>query len=553
MPSDPTTAPHTPRATRAALAALVFAALLAIYSSTESPLPTWDAYGNIFPAFSLLNDGDFAIAPSEIPFLFVWKLPASGRYLQISVWDRMIIEGSPPEALYRAGKLQAEREAFYFLTKTPAGEYVGTWSPGATLAVLPFYKWMTLPDTRASLRNVVPLVRQSKTIAAIFTAASGAVVFLIAARFLTPLRALLVATIFGLGTCAWSLASQALWAQTPMQLLLALGIDQFLRIRDRRAFAASAGLALGCAVAVRSTSVFVLVAIGVYLLTRDRKALALCVAGSLAPIALLAAYNVHYFGSPFVDALMGPGVAIAKTGSPDLWSTPFWLGAAGLLVSPARGLFVFSPIMILAFVGAYRVLRDRNLPELVPIIAAAALMMAIRFKWFDWWGGYSYGYRPLMDAIVPLAVLMIPAVGTERHGIAWKTVVAVLLAWSIGVQWIGTAYDSQSWDARTIFQVRATDGTTQDFLEADTAAVAAKAEGGTVKRATYSIDDPKHRDRLWSIRDNPIAFFATHRREALERRNASLEQFMRPPVEVRLAAPVADGLAAPAATERAAP
>ncbi|MEO6029049.1 MAG: hypothetical protein ABIR79_19460 [Candidatus Binatia bacterium] len=517
------------------VATLVFGALLGVYSTTDSPLPTWDAHANIFPALSLLNDGNFDIAPSEIPFLFMWKLPATGRYLQISIWDRMIIEGSPAEELYRAGKLVPERPAHYFVTLAPGGEYMGTEPPGSAVAAAPFFKWMTRPDTAASLKNVVPLVRKSKIVAAFYTAATGAILFATAARLIGPLRGLLVALIFGLGTCAWSLGSQALWAQTPMQPFLALGIDQFLRIRDRRGHAVAAGLALGCAVACRSTSAFVLVAIGVFLLVRERKALALCVAGSLPPIVLLAAYNVHYFGSPFVEAhnLMGPAVAIAKTGSPDLWSTPLWLGAAGLLFSPARGLFVFSPIMILAFWGAYRVLRDRTLPELYPIIAAAAVVMTMRFRWFDWWGGYSYGYRPLMDAIVPLAVLLIPAVGTQRHGVLWRAVVAVLLAWSIGVQWVGTAYDSQTWDARTIFQVRTADGTTRDFLEPDAAADFAKTQGQTVTRARYSVDDPKHRDRLWSIRDNPIAFYFTHRSEALERRDASLESFMRPPVEVR--------------------
>jgi hypothetical protein len=295
-----------------------------------------------------------------------------------------------------------------------------------------------------------------------------------------------------------------------MQPFLALGIDQFLRARNRRIHALTAGLALGCAVAIRSTSVFVLAAVGAALLIRDRKALALCIAGSLPPIVLLAAYNLRYFGSPFVEAhnLIGPAIAVAKTGSPDLWSTPLWLGAAGLLFSPARGLFVYSPILILAFAGAYRVLRDRAWGDLLPLVVAAAAIMVMRFKWFDWWGGYSYGYRPLMDAIVPLALLVIPAIGTRRHGPVVQATVAVLLAWSVAVQWIGTAYDATSWDRRV------------------------------VGREVRSVDDPRWRGRLWSIADNPIAYYATHRADAVAARDASLGQLMRLPVEVRRPAPV---------------
>jgi hypothetical protein len=177
------------------------------------------------------------------------------------------------------------------------------------------------------------------------------------------------------------------------------------------------------------------------------------------------------------------------------------------LFSPARGLFVYPPILVLAFIGAYRVVREREWPELVPLVAATAIVMAMRFKWFDWWGGYSYGYRPLMDAIVPLTLLVIPAIAAPWRNRSTRALVAVLLAWSIGVQWVGTAYDSQSWDRY----------------------------GGPPSRVSRNIDDPAHRDRLWSIRDNPIAYYFLHRREALALRDASLREFMKPPVEMRRA------------------
>lgn len=485
----------------------VFVVLLGVYSVPESPLPTWDAYGTIFPALSLLNDGDLSLAPPEVPFLFDWSMPATGRRLRFPVWDRMIIDGTPADALYRAGKLRADGTPYYFLTRAPGGEYVGTFGPGAPLVAAPFYAAMTFPDTAAALRNVVPLVARSRLVAAILTAVTAAIVFLTAARYLPLGGALLVAAIFGLGTCAWSLGSQALWAQTALQPFLALGVDHFLRSRDRRIFALTAGVALGCAVAVRTTAVCVLVFVGLHLLLTDRKALALCIAGALPPLALLAAYNVHHFGSPFAEAHMvvGTAIATAKTGSPELWSTPLWQGALGLLVSPARGLLVFSPILILSFVGAWRAARDSEWRPFLPLVAATAIVMAMRFKWFDWWGGFSYGYRPLMDAIVPIALLTIPAVARLGRAAIVRGAVAALLAWSVAVQWIGTAYDSESWDRN----------------------------GGTDPRVNRNIDDPKHRDRLWSLTDTPILWYLVHRDEALAVRNAALERFMRPPVEMR--------------------
>jgi hypothetical protein len=56
---------HISRRTTLLLASVVFAALLWVYSSTDSPLPTWDAYANVFPALSLLNDGNLNISPTR--------------------------------------------------------------------------------------------------------------------------------------------------------------------------------------------------------------------------------------------------------------------------------------------------------------------------------------------------------------------------------------------------------------------------------------------------------------------------------------------------------
>ena len=108
---------------------------------------------------------------------------------------------------------------------------------------------------------------------------------------------------------------------------------------------------------------------------------------------------------------------------------------------------------------------------------------------------------------IPLGLLVIPAIGTRRHGVLFHGAFAALLAWSIAVQWIGTAYDSTSWDRRI------------------------------VGREIQSVDDPRPRGRLWSISDNPIRYYATHRSEAVASRDAALGDLMRLPVEVRRVAP----------------
>lgn len=51
------------------------------------------------------------------------------------------------------------------------------------------------------------------------------------------------------------------------------------------------------------------------------------------------------------QALIGPRIALEKTGSSNVWGTPFLEGLQYLFISPSRGLFIFSPHLCLSVVG----------------------------------------------------------------------------------------------------------------------------------------------------------------------------------------------------------
>ena len=55
--------------------------------------------------------------------------------------------------------------------------------------------------------------------------------------------------------------------------------------------------------------------------------------------AVVAAYNLHIFGR-------------ITGGYGNAFGAPFWPGLAGLLVSPARGLFVYTPVALFSLLGA---------------------------------------------------------------------------------------------------------------------------------------------------------------------------------------------------------
>lgn len=67
-----------------------------------------------------------------------------------------------------------------------------------------------------------------------------------------------------------------------------------------------------------------------------------------------------------------------------LWSTPLLQGLAGLLLSPGRGLLVYSPIFVLSIVGAAIAWRRGGDPLLRALSVGIALTVVVYARWVSW-------------------------------------------------------------------------------------------------------------------------------------------------------------------------
>jgi hypothetical protein len=83
-----------------------------------------------------------------------------------------------------------------------------------------------------------------------------------------------------------------------------------------------------------------------------------------------------------------------------------------ITVHPYRGLFFFSPVLLLFFVGTPLVLRLRR-PLRVDLLCAYLVLVAyllFNSSYYMWWGGWSLGPRHLIPALaflfLPIAVVM---------------------------------------------------------------------------------------------------------------------------------------------------
>ena len=87
------------------------------------------------------------------------------------------------------------------------------------------------------------------------------------------------------------------------------------------------------------------------------------------------------------------------------FSFPFLRGLYGLLLSPAAGIFVFMPVMLLSVVGFPQFLQ-RYRGEALLLAGLVGARLIFYASWYGWDGGESWGPRFLVP-ILPLLVLPI--------------------------------------------------------------------------------------------------------------------------------------------------
>ena len=64
------------------------------------------------------------------------------------------------------------------------------------------------------------------------------------------------------------------------------------------------------------------------------------------------------------------------------------------------------------------------------------LLILVAGKWFDWWGGLTWGYRSISDAFVERIVASRPL----------RVVCGALMVWSVAVQFVGAySYSLMGW------------------------------------------------------------------------------------------------------------
>ena len=220
------------------------------------------------------------------------------------------------------------------------------------------------------------------------------------------------------------------------------------RLEEREAGALPLGVAVAAAFAVRPTNTVVVLAVTAYVALRHIRELPRYLAGAALVAAPFVLHSVSVWGAPLPPYFAPARVAHAGT---------FAEALAGNLVSPARGLLVYSPILILVPVGiVLAVRRGTRRPLVVLAVGIVVAHWLVISSFPHWWGGWCYGPRLFTDMTPLLVWLLLPALDAlGRVQRPWRipavAAVGLLAAVSVAMHFRGAVdTDTGAWNARPV-------------------------------------------------------------------------------------------------------
>jgi len=237
---------------------------------------------------------------------------------------------------------------------------------------------------------------------------------------------------YAFGTSTWLYGSQMLLQHATAEILLGGALLAILAAPGRRELAVT-GVCAGLLSANRPPDVVLALGLLAFETWRHR-CRALCAwAAAAAAAAPFAVYDLAVFGT-----LYG---GYAKFGLADP-NHPFYrhsipVGVAGLLVSPARGLFVFSPFLLLLALLPWRMTSfSRTEKALLAAVGSACAVQILFYARTDWRAGESYGNRFLTDMLPFLVWALAPILagaGRSARRFFWAACAVAIGFQAVGV------------------------------------------------------------------------------------------------------------------------
>jgi nitrate reductase NapE component len=350
----------------------------------------------------------------------------------------------------------------YFFVEAPNGHYTSGYPIGTAIITFPIYCCFYLslliskgfhPVDITSLAFEAQRLSFEK-IASVTVASLSVVIFYLATRLKFSQTVALISTfIYAFATGTWTISSQGLWQHGSTNLALLSVLLCLLKAnrteKKQVFFLVIAGICCGLLPGIRPTNGVFVIAIVLYSLVTYRKQSIYLLLG-LSSALISVAWNFYYFNT-LVGGYGFVGFLFTFT------SQQFIEGFLGLLVSPSRGLLLFSPIVLYAIPGTLKILKLKSNSDekLLTYLSLSSLALFIQYCFFIiWMAGYTYGPRFLTD-ILPVACFAInytiaprvQLINQQKQKLLTKGTVLFLITifFSIFVQLVG-AFGLSTWN-----------------------------------------------------------------------------------------------------------
>lgn len=243
----------------------------------------------------------------------------------------------------------------------------------------------------------------AKTSASCIAAASCVLVYLTAKELFSQKTALITTGVYAFATSVWSVSSQALWQHGTVQLLLILLI--YCIVRDNKHHSpwtlVVMGIASGLFLFNRPPDALLLIPVIIYIAMEWRSRAVYYAAGCGIGGLPFLMYNILIFGNVFGGYIkntelfhLGPEAVFAFISS---------------IVAPNTGLLVFSPILVVAIYGYFRLdsLDEPVIRKLLYLFGPVIILDVVVYSFFGLWSSvtsYAFGQR-FLSGFVPVLAL----------------------------------------------------------------------------------------------------------------------------------------------------
>jgi hypothetical protein len=349
------------------------------------------------------------------------------RYLPFAIVQYHTIFFNPIETVAAQGR----GDGAYWMVRRPDGPIISLYPIVLPVLVAPLYVpavgYLHLRGwTAARLDHMAKLME--KLTASFLAALSAALLYLLLLRRAKPPIALLLTLAYAFGTTTWVISSQALW-QHGLAGLLVIGALLLLTGPYSAPRAIAAGLLLGLIAGNRPPDVILGAALGVYGLfwaARLSRAALLSAAAAL-PMIVVVLYNFSVAGNA--------GGGYGLLGKATFFRHDLLTGLTGLLISPTKGLLVFSPFLLFLLLAWRHLPRGRDERILTLAMSVAVALQIVLYAKADWRGGLSWGPRYLTDLLPFLMWMLVPVVAALR-GVG-RALFQLSVGLSIAIQAVG--------------------------------------------------------------------------------------------------------------------